>query len=298
MFTIPIEGTGSFSLDDTLDCGQCFHWERNADGSWSGSIRIQDGSPGGDGSTYATIRQVDRSISFIDHPAFHSDEETEAAVSIWREYFDLDTDYDAVQRILAKDPVCQKAIAYCGGIRILRQDGWEALASFILSQNNNIPRIKGMIDRLCEAAGPLLGTRPDGRKIYGFPSPRRIVDGGAKLLEPVRAGFRTRYLLDAAYKVASGEVDLDFIRTAPIDEARNALQKIMGVGPKVADCALLYGFYRLEAFPVDVWVRRVLSTYYPDGLPACFSAAPGFAQQYLFHYIRTCPEAKDVSNAG
>ena len=153
--------------------------------------------------------------------------------------------------------------------------------SFILSQNNNIPRIKGIVERLCRDLGQPLG---DGH--YAFPTAERLAACSQEELAGARCGFRTKYLLDAARRVADGRLVLREFYTMPIDEAREQLQSIYGVGTKVAECVLLYGFGRMECFPMDVWMKRVMASLFPDGLPAEFTLVAGIAQQYLFHYGR------------
>ena len=159
------------------------------------------------------------------------------------------------------------------------------MCSFIISQNNNIPRIKGIIERLCTFFGEDLGGGD-----FSFPSAERLAVLSEQDLAPIRSGFRAKYILDAARRVASGETELEKVAAMPIDEARAELQKIKGVGPKVAECALLYGFGRAEAFPVDVWVKRIMQELYPEGLPACTENVEGIAQQYLFHWRRNISE--------
>lgn len=253
-----------FDLARTLDCGQAFRWERLADGAFHG---VAFGCP-------LTVRQEGDSVFFS------CDEEHFA--SVWYTYFDLGRDYDALLKAFCEDSVMRKAITTCPGIRILRQEPWEALCSFIISQNNHIPRIKGIIRRLCETFGDALGGGD-----FSFPSPERLAALSAADLAPLRAGFRAGYLLDAAQKVASGAVDLSVLCYMPIEEARIVLQRIRGVGPKVAECTLLYGCGRMDAFPMDVWMKRVLAECYPNGLPPCILGVQGIAQQYLFDWRRS-----------
>lgn len=205
---------------------------------------------------------------------------------VWYDYFDLGRNYTKLKEQFSSDPILAKAITYAPGIRVLKQDSWEALCSFIISQNNNIKRIAGIIDRLCKTFGEPL---EDG--LYTFPAPEVLASASIADLAPLRAGFRARYLLDAANKVASGQVRLEELSGLPIEEARTELMKITGVGVKVAECALLYGCGRMECFPVDVWIRRAMQHLFPDGLPACAQDCAGIAQQYIFHYVRTCPDA-------
>ncbi len=251
-----------FSL--TVDCGQSFRWRKNEDGTIHGvafgrAITIED--KGDTAILYGT-----------DEKEFNE---------IWRSYFDIDRDYEKIRKKLSCDKYLAAAIKEYPGIRILRQEPWEALCSFIISQNNNIPRIKGIIDRLCTNLGDDLENGD-----YSFPSPEKILQAGAEGLAPLRAGFRTKYILDAAEKVISGEIDFDKINNSTIGIGAEELKKIKGVGDKVAACTLLYGFGKVDAFPIDVWVKRILAEMYPKGLPECAKGIEGIAQQYLFHWRR------------
>lgn len=249
-----------FSLKDTLSCGQCFRWDRQEDDSFSGIA--------GKLGKRAILRQEGDCLSV----------ESEESPDFWERYFDLDEDYDPWKERFSGDPTLAASIAYYGGIRLLRQDPWEALVSFIISANNNIPRIKGIISRLCSCFG----------EDEAFPSAMRLSALTVEDLAPIRAGFRAKYILDAAQKVHTGALDLKAVAEMEIDDGRKALMTVNGVGPKVAECVLLYGFHRLEAFPVDTWIKKVLAQYYPDGFPD-WAKPRGVAQQYLFHYIRNLP---------
>lgn len=248
----------------TLDCGQSFRWYEKEGNIWHG---------------IAYEKSIDVYMQGSDLVISGDVEDKDE--NLWREYFDLDTGYTEICEKLCADKWLNKAVTAYPGIRILKQEPWEALCSFIISQNNNIPRIKGIIDRLCTN----FGKRLHGGE-YSFPSAQVIAAQSVESLAPLRAGFRAKYIIDAARKVSDGTVDLKRISEMPIEEARTELQKISGVGPKVAECALLYGFGRKEAFPVDVWVRRIMAELYPEGLPECTCGVEGIAQQYLFHWRR------------
>ena len=254
-----------FSISQTLECGQAFRFSSDDGVRYRGVAgrHILDCEQEGN-------RIVFYGMSKNDFDVF------------WRSYFDFDTDYAAVRRILSGDETLKSASDYAGGIRILRQDGWETICSFIFSQNNNIPRIKGIIERFCSCFGEQLDE-----DIFGFPSAETVEKLTVDDLAPVRSGFRAKYVIDAARKVASKEIDFDFLHTAPLELAMQMLMKISGVGPKVAQCALLFGFHRIDAFPEDVWIKRVMAEYYPNGLPEFVKPYAGIAQQFLFHYIRT-----------
>lgn len=265
---IKVTGICDFSLEDTCECGQCFRWNRQADGSYLG-IAAGKG-----------VRVLQEGDCLFFYGAM-----IDEFNSLWRHYFDLDSDYAAIRRELCEDEVLRRAAQFAPGIRILRAEAWETLCSFIISQNNNIPRIKGIIERLCAA----FGERLEGGG-YGFPSAEKLACLKEEDLATLRCGFRDKYILDAARKVAGGELDLEALRYAPIEEARERLQCIKGVGPKVAECVLLYGLHRLEAFPVDVWMKRVMEVLFPQGLPEFAREYAGIAQQYLYHYVRSNPE--------
>lgn len=254
-----------FDLDQTLNCGQSFRWRREADGDFIGVA----------GRYPARMRQQGDDILII----------STADEAFWRYYFDTDTDYGALRRLFCNTEQLVEPCLCAGGIRILRQDGWEALASFIISQNNNIKRISGIIERLCEGFGDAVGEG-----VCAFPPPERLAGCTVEDLAPLRCGFRARYLIDAARKVCDGTVRLDALGGLPLPEARDMLTQIVGVGRKVADCALLFGFYRLECFPVDVWIGRALKELFADGFPEELAPYAGIAQQMLFHYMRTRPK--------
>ncbi|MDE6030612.1 MAG: DNA-3-methyladenine glycosylase 2, partial [Oscillospiraceae bacterium] len=201
-------------------------------------------------------------------------------IPLWEDYFDLQTDYGAFMDRFSADDILNTACESSGGIRILRQEPFETLISFIISQNNNIPRIAGIIDRLCES----FGEKIEGG--YAFPDAKRLAGITPEDLAPLRAGFRARYICDAVNKLNSGEISFEEIGALPLDKARESLKKIVGVGDKVADCVLLFGFHKLDAFPKDVWVKRIMAELYPAGLPDCVKGAEGVAQQYLFHFVR------------
>lgn len=247
-------------LSEALDCGQAFRWELVNDNTYSGYCL----------DTPLTISGADGVFTL------HNTTE-EDFLNVWVDYLDLNTDYANYKKQYSCDDTLKNACEYSKGIRLLKQDAWEALVSYIFSQHNNIPRIKGIISRLVEHYGC-------------FPNAAMLAKETPETLSFLRSGFRAKYVIDAAQKVLSGEVDLEKCKSLPIDEARNELMKIKGVGPKVADCVMLYGMYRLEAFPVDVWIKRAMESFYPDGLPECARGSEGIAQLYIFNYIRNLEE--------
>lgn len=254
-----------FSLERTLDCGQAFRWESDESGVFSGVAY----------GKVMRVKEEDDSLLFYGM-------KNEDVQGVFYRYLDLGRDYREITDRYNGDKYLSEAVRACPGIRILRQEPWEALCSFIISQNNNIPRIKGIIKRLCECFGEELESG-----MFTFPSPEVLSGKAPEDLASLRAGFRAKYIIDAANKVSSGEIDFDKIAASPIEFGRQELQKIKGVGKKVAECTLLYGFGKYEAFPEDVWVKRIMAEMYPDGLPACTKGSEGIAQQYLFHWRRT-----------
>ena len=268
--TMIVKNVTSLDLGETLDCGQSFRWRDNGDGSFTGVA-------------YEKLVTVS-----MQNGDLHIENTTEQDFEkIWRNYFDLDLDYDSIRESIGKiHPVLKEASSYAPGIRILQQEPWEALCTFIISQNNNIKRIKGIVDRLCTTFGNKIGDTD----FYTFPKPEILAELTPDDLAPLRAGFRNKYIIDASRKVASGEVDLEKCRNVPYDEARAELCKIKGVGNKVADCTLLFGMHRIEAFPIDVWMRRAMEKLFPNMTGEDFGEYAGIAQQYIFHYARMHPE--------
>ncbi len=267
---IKVTDLGDFSLADTLSCGQCFRWDEDAEGVFSGFA----------GKFGCRVRQEGDAVYFYGVSK-------EAFDGFWVEYFDFARDYGALRNAFCEDEVLAEAVRFAPGIRVLRQEPWEALCSFIISQNNNIKRIKGIVARLCEEFGEKTGSG-----MNTFPAAERLAGLCEDDLSGLRCGFRAGYILDAARKVSSKEVDLSGVAELPLDEARAELMKIRGVGPKVAECTLLYGFGRLECFPIDVWIKRAMESLFPAGLPKCAAEYAGIAQQYIFHYMRMREESK------
>lgn len=261
-----------FSAAHTLTGGQCFRWTERG-GRLCGTAF----------GRYVEMEQNDRGLTVYGADGKECD-------SLWRRYLDLDRDYDAIRReVLAMEPRLADSAGFAGGVHILAQEPWEALCSFVISQNNNIPRIRGIIARLCLHYGERAVNGEFAREEaegFAFPTPEALANVPEETFKEFGCGYRAAYLTDVARRVASGEIDFDDIKKAPVNEARRMLMSLKGVGPKVAECALLYGFGRLECFPVDVWIRRALETEFTGGTALLDSPYAGVAQQYIFEYIR------------
>lgn len=271
------------SLAQTLDCGQCFRWTIQPNGSWTGIV----------GRHIYNIREESGSfhVLCLSTPTQTADE----TAAFFHTYFDMDTDYSAIQELCKGHPVLKEAAAFAGEIHILRQEPWEALCTFILSQNNNIKRITGLVDRLCENFGQPISSL-DGGRYFSFPAPEVLAPLTEEELAPVRCGFRAKYILDAARKVTSGEINLETLQQIPTPEAMDILMDIKGVGPKVAQCALLFGLHKLDCLPRDVWIGRAMDRLFPEGFPEKVFPVAGAVQQYLFHYVRCHPEILEADN--
>ncbi|MBQ7390505.1 MAG: DNA-3-methyladenine glycosylase 2 family protein [Clostridia bacterium] len=300
---ILVNNLGRYSLADTMECGQCFRYERvpREDGAVEYMTVVKD----------KLIRVVEVNKGELIFPGM--DEVTFRDIAV--PYFSLERDLCKVKEsvIASTDSEWLISAAEAGeGIAILTQEPWETLMSFIISQNNNIPRIRKIVREISAEYGTNLSVKNDYNscplkridvkpndhdcktcgRCYTFPSAKAVLDNPDGLL-PSKPGFRYGYILDAAEKVTSGEVDLDAIREKNSYEyTLEELKKIKGVGDKVASCAALFGFGNLEAFPIDVWMKRAIDTYFDGKLdPNALGPYAGIAQQYIFHYIRN--EAKE-----
>lgn len=274
---ILLKNAKDFEPRHVFECGQCFRWKEMQDGGYSGIA----------GGRALRVKRAGNDILLegTDERDFHE---------YWVHYFDLSRDYGAIKEILSKDPVLESAMEYGSGIRILKQDAWETLVSFIISANNRIPRIMSTIERLCQSFGEK--RRQGGAIYFDFPSPYRLAALEEQDLRACGCGFRAKYLLKAARIVSEGRADLYSLEKLSTDEARDDLLCFSGVGPKVADCVMLFSMAKFDAFPVDVWVKRVMEHYYlKEETPLSqirrfaadrFGPFAGIAQQYLFYYAR------------
>ena len=279
-----LENINSFELKDIFDCGQCFRWNEQEDGSYTGVF----------GNSVLNVKKENNKI------IFEGICEGEIKKTV-ENYFDLNRDYEKIKEQLSKiDENMKISIEYGSGIRILNQNLWETIISFIISANNNIPRIKGIIERLSKKYGNEIEYK--GKKYYTFPTAEQLKNVTVEEYRKLGLGFRDIRLYETTKMILDKQVDLEFMKTNPNTmEVRYELLKLSGVGPKVADCILLFSdLKRLEVFPIDVWVRRVMNDLYikqEDESKVSkkqiekianekFGDLAGLAQQYLFYWRR------------
>ena len=269
----------SFVVSQTLECGQCFRFTQIGEENY---IIV----------AYGKILNI-----YCDGTDIVFKNTTEEEFNnIWYNYFDFGRNYnDIKKKISENDEILQKAVEYAPGIRILNQDRFECLISFIISQNNRIPMIKKVISNISKKYGRYIGS-VDGEEYYAFPNPEELIKADEAGLMECKTGFRAKYIIDAVQKVIHGEINLN-ADDMDTETLRKMLMTIKGVGPKVADCTMMFSFGRCETFPTDVWVKRIMSELYFNGREASvkeihqkaeewFGDYAGYAQQYLFNYAR------------
>lgn len=279
-----LENILSFKAKHIFECGQCFRWDEENDKSYTGIV----------GRNVVNVKEVENKVIFS---SFGVDNLKELVQS----YFDLDRDYEKIKEELSKvDKYLAKSIEYGNGIRILNQDLWETIISFIISANNNIPRIKGIINRLSKKYGEKIEWR--GKEYYTFPTVEELSKASVEDLRSLGLGFRDIRVYETTHKILSKEVDLEKLHNeADTEKVRNILLTLSGVGPKVADCILLFStLKRFDVFPIDVWVRRVMNELYIKNEDETkvnkkeierlakekYGNLEGIAQQYLFFWKR------------
>lgn len=279
-----VKNCNTFELKDIFECGQCFRFNKQEDESYTGVV----------GNNVINVKKVDNEIHI---KSVGQDNLEELVVN----YFDLNRDYEQIKDKLSKiDENMQKSISYGKGIRILNQDLWETIISFIISANNNIPRIKGIIDRMSERYGNKIIF--EGKEYYTFPTIDELSKASVEDLRALGLGFRDVRVYETTKMIKNKKVDLEQLKNEKdFNKVRNTLLTLPGVGPKVADCILLFStLKRWEAFPIDVWVRRVMNELYiknPDETKVKkeeiekiayekFGNLAGIAQQYLFYWKR------------
>lgn len=260
-----------FSVSQICRSGQCFRLDPAEDGFYeliAGSrflkLKADNGGTAGKTVLYCSRKEYE---------------------SFWREYFDMDTRYEEyLSGIDPEDEYLRAAGQYGSGIRILRQDVWEMIITFILSQQNNIPRIKGLIRAISREYGEKMETK-EGKSYDAFPVPERLAAATEEELRALKLGYRSRYICGTARMAASGEVDLEQVKQMDYPEARAELMKLPGIGGKVADCICLFALHHMDAFPVDTHIQKVLDARYGGKFPfEKYRGCAGVMQQYIFYY--------------
>lgn len=278
-----IKNAESFEPTHIFECGQCFRWNKEDDGSYTGVV----------GYNVLNVKKNENEVTIT---GLCSEEIEE----LCKKYFDLEKDYEEIKENLSKiDDNLKISIEYGKGIRILKQDAWEALISFIISANNNIPRIKGIIERISKKYGKTIKWQ--GKEYYTFPTPEELSKASVADLRKLGLGFRDTRVFETTRLVNTKQIDIyELEKIIDTKKLREGLLKYPGVGPKVADCIMLFSMRRFEVFPIDVWVRRVMTELYFENetkiepnnkqilkyAEETFGNLAGLAQQYLFYWRR------------
>lgn len=278
MVEIELNNLSDFELVHIFECGQCFRWQKENDGSYTGVIK------------YGVVNIKKDDDKVVISGSFDANDKEKIC-----DYFDLNSDYASIKRKLElNDENMKKAIEYGYGIRILNQDSWEMLISFIISAANNIPRISKTIENISRAYGQKITWNE--KDYYKFPTPKELSKATVEELRALNLGFRDKYVYNATKMVCAGKVNLEEIEKMNYKDAKKELMKIQGVGEKVADCILLFSMRKREAFPVDTWIKKVMSQLYNESkdikkisafAESKFGEYGGIAQQYLFYYMRS-----------
>ena len=278
-----IENQDTFNLEDIFECGQCFRWNKNQDNSYTGVIN----------KGVLNVKKIDEKVIF-------SGMLNGNIKDILIEYFDLNRNYKEIKKQLSNiDKYLKTSVEHGSGIRILNQELWETIISFIISANNNIPRIKGIIERISKKYGNEIEW--NGKKYYTFPTPEELGRASVEELRKLGTGFRDIRIYETTEKILKNEINLKELEKMDTLTARDELLKLSGVGPKVADCILLFStLKRFDVFPIDVWVRRIMNELYIKNedekkvskneiakiAKEKFGNLEGIAQQYLFYWKR------------
>lgn len=279
-----LDNCKSFKVKDIFDCGQCFRWDAQDDGSYTGIF----------GNNVLNVKQEQNKITIS---GICDDDIKE----VCDKYFDLDRDYEKIKEKLSQvDDFLKESIKYGEGIRILNQDLWEMIISFIISANNNIPRIKGIVNRMSQKYGNKIEFH--GKDYYTFPTIEALSTASIEDLRALGLGFRDKYIYETTKKIKNGDIDLEKMKQENnTKQMRKELLTLSGVGPKVADCILLFStLKRFDVFPIDVWVRRVMNDLYIHNSEESkvkkreieelarekYGDLEGIAQQYLFYWKR------------
>lgn len=270
-----------FDLAQTLECGQCFHFVKLGEEDYVLTAK---------GRVLHVSQEAD-TVTFYDT-------EEDEYVNVWKDYFDMDRDYSAIKKkLLEKDDKLKDAIESMWGVRILNQEFFETLISFIISQNKQIPHIKKIVADISTKFGTYMGSF-GGVDMYTFPTIKQLTNASEEDFKELKTGFRAPYIMDAIRRNMAGQFDEKELKDMDYDSCVKELMTIKGVGEKVANCVSLFGLGKKEAFPVDVWIKRIMETMYFDGVDTPkdkiaafakeqFGELGGFAQQYLFYYGKT-----------
>lgn len=279
-----LKNVKSFEPKHIFECGQCFRWDEESDGSYTGIVK----------NNVINVNKVENDVFFSSLGADNLEE-------LIVDYFDLNRNYEEIKEKLSKiDEYLENSIKYGSGIRILNQDLWETIISFIISANNNIPRIKGIINRISQKYGNKIEWQ--GKEYYTFPTVENLAKASVEDLRALGLGFRDVRVYETTHKILNKEVDLEEMhKENDTQKVRDTLLTLSGVGPKVADCILLFStLKRFDVFPIDVWVRRVMNELYIKNADETkvnkreieklakekYGALEGLAQQYLFYWKR------------
>ena len=285
-----LENIRDFDIAAIFESGQCFRFSREPDGSYTGVIS----------GCFANI-SYDNEEDILTIWSDYMPKSEALSLRFWRNYFDLDRDYKEIKQELSdNDPVMERAILAGSGLRVLNQDPWETLISFIISQNSNIPRIRGCIEALCTRFGEKIGYF-ENRELFAFPTIKALAASSEEELDSCKLGYRTQYIAETARLVnIDGGAFLSAAGAANTEKVEKYLLSLSGVGPKVAHCVMLFSLRKTEIFPIDVWVARAMNRLYGiaendhdamrDYANRHFAQWGGIAQMYLFEYIRHNPE--------
>ena len=281
-----IEGVRDFDAATIFESGQCFRFSREKNGSYTGVVR----------GCFANI-SYNNEEDIITIWSDYMPKSDKLRLRFWRDFLDLDRDYREIKRALSdRDPVMEKAVLMGGGLHVLNQEPWETLISFIISQNSNIPRIRGCIEALCGLFGEKIGVF-ENRPLYAFPALHRLAEASEKDLDQCKLGYRAKYVVETARQVnVDGGAFLDTAASAATEKLYEYLLSLSGVGPKVAHCVMLFSHKKTDVFPIDLWVARAMSKLYgieENDHEAMrrfatehFSPWAGIAQMFLFEFIR------------
>lgn len=290
--TLFVSELSGFDLAKSADCGQAFRWKRVPEraGERCAYVCVLRGRP-------VRAAQIGQYLTVF--PCDSGEER------FFIDYFDLERDYSEIESIIAQDPRLAVCLPGATGIRVFNQEPFEALISFIISANNNIKRISGIIDRLCALCGDKLDF--EGMEMYSFPTPEAIASLPEDRLTAIGAGYRAPYIIESAKKIADG-YDLEKLRTMSLEAARRELLSFKGVGPKVCDCILLFSLGHTDAFPIDVWIDRAMNELFFDSVPPkkaemrevvkSIGEYSGIIQQYIFFHARAVQLGKKAAHEG